>query len=364
MLRTALLLLATAVCVLGQREPRIVSPEVHPDRTVTFRLRGPEIREVLLNASWNGEPAPLAKGDDGVWSVTIGPVEPDILSYTYRIDGVQVLDPHNPRVKLWLGGAASLVEVPAGEPTYYDLQPVPHGNLHVHHYESKAARKTRRVYVYTPPGYENNKKSYPTLYLLHGSGDNESTWSEVGRANMILDNLIAAGKVEPMVVVMPNGHPVPWGQRGPRNQNTDLFRQDLTEDLIPLIESRYRVRKNRRNRAVAGLSMGGGQAVHSGLGRTDLFRYVGAFSAYVHEPASNPTVQAFVADPEKANRDLAVLWVSIGEKDFLLEGQKEFHVVLEDSGIRHTFQVTAGDHSWPVWRRYLRDFLPLLFRAE
>jgi enterochelin esterase family protein len=362
-LRVAVAAALVAGTAAAQREARIVSPEVHADRTITFRLKGPEVTTAAVSAGWIGkEPKAMVTGADGVWSVTLGPVAPDILDYSYRIDGVQTIDPHNARVKLWQGGAASLVEVPGEAPLYYDLQDVPHGDVHAHYYQSKTVGETRRVYVYTPPGYEAGTKSYPALYLLHGSGDNESTWTEVGRAHLILDNLIAAGKAEPMVVVMPNGHPVPWGTRAPGN--SDLFRQDLVEDLMPVIERRYRVKKDRGSRAVAGLSMGGGQAVDAGLGRTDLFRYVGAFSAYVDSPGDNATVKQFAADVEKANEPAPVLWVSIGEDDFLLDNQKAFHGFLEERGIRHTFQITAGYHSWLVWRPYLRDFAPLLFRAK
>jgi enterochelin esterase-like enzyme len=363
MLRMVVAVAVFIAVAAGQRPPRIVSPEVHADRTITFRLKGPDLESAAVSAGWLGEePTAMVKGADGVWSVTIGPVEPDILDYSYEIDGVSTIDPHNARVKLWLGGAASLVEVPGESPLYYDLQSVPHGDVHAHYYHSKTVDRTRRVYVYTPPGYEASKSSYPTLYLLHGSGDNESTWTEVGKAHLILDNLIAQGKAEPMVVVMPNGHPVPWGTRG--SGNTDLFRQDVVEDVLPLIEQRYRVKKDRASRAVTGLSMGGGQSVHVGLGRTDLFRYVGAFSAYVAEPGDNATLTKFAADPEKANELVPVLWVAIGEDDFLLDNQKTFHGYLEEHGIKHTFQITDGYHSWPVWRRYLRDFVPLLFRAE
>jgi len=309
----------------------------------------------------------MEKGEDGVWSVTIGPIGPDVLSYTYKIDGVQVTDPHNPRVKLWQGGAASLVEVPAEGGTFYDVKNVPHGDLHVHWYQSDSLGKLRRVYVYTPPGYERQTgRSYPVLYLCHGSGDNESTWSQLGYANLILDNLIAGGGAEPMLVVMPNGHPVSWGERarGAGGDNREMFRQDLVEDLLPLIESRYRVKEGRENRAIAGLSMGGGQSMYVGLGRPDLFSQVGAFSSSIRGLVSDPKVAAFFDDAEKANSETALFWLAIGEKDFLLDSNRKFETFLKAKGIEHTFNWTEGDHSWPVWRRYLRDFAPLLFKSE
>lgn len=350
-----------------QRPPSTDSPEVHPDRRITFRLRAPDVKEVSLQAPWAGEDKPMAKGEDGVWSVTIGPIEPDVLSYAYLVDGVRNIDPHNPRVKLWEGGAASLVEVPAPGGAFYDLKDVPHGDLHIHWYESESLGKLRPVYIYTPPGYvENEDRIYPTLYLFHGSGDNESTWSQLGYANLILDNLIAEGKAKPMVVVMPNGHPVPRGGSGPESfrKNGEAFRRDVVQDLMPFIESRYRVSRDRGLRAITGLSMGGMQSVDVGLGHTGLFSQVGSFSSAVGQPGSDATLQAFVADPVKANKDVPLLWIAIGKKDFLVKPNEVFIKFLDEHGINYTFRLTEGDHSWPVWRRYLHEFVPLLFRNE
>ena len=171
-----LALLSSSIASAQPRTPRIKSPEVHADRSITFRVKGPELSKAILDAPWAGEPTAMKSDDDGVWSVTVGPVDPQIYSYNYEIDGVSVLDPHNPRVKLWDGGAASLVEVPAPESTAYDWTARPHGDLHIHHFRSSTTDRERRVFVYTPPGYEAGRGSYPTLYLLHGSGDNECFW--------------------------------------------------------------------------------------------------------------------------------------------------------------------------------------------
>ncbi|MCP5113026.1 MAG: esterase [bacterium] len=367
LLRSVFVFFLLAAGAQAQRPPRINSPEVHDDGRITFRLLGPELKEVMLAAPWAGDPKPMTKGDDGLWSITIGPIEPDVLSYHYKIDGVQTVDPHNPRVKLWDGGAASLVEVPAAGGTFYDAKDVPHGDVHIHRYQSKSLGIARRVYVYTPPGYTAEKsRTYPALYLFHGSGDNESTWTELGYANLILDNLIAEGKAAPMVIVMPNGHPVPRGGGGPQSfrKNGAAFRRDVVEDLVPLIESRYRVKKDRRQRAITGLSMGGMQSVDVGLGHADLFSQVGSFSSAVFQPENDPTLTAFAADPDKANRDVPLLWIAIGKKDFLLKPNEAFIAFLTEKGINHTFRLTEGDHSWPVWRRYLREFVPLLFQQK
>jgi len=357
-------LLSAPVTIAQPRSPRIVSPEVHADRSITFRVKGPELATAIVQAPWAGEPTAMKKGDDGVWSATVGPVDPQIYSYKYEIDGVGVLDPHNPRVKLWDGGAASLVEVPGLQPTAYDWTARPHGDLHIHHFRSSATDQERRVIVYTPPGYEAGTDRYPTLYLLHGSGDNETTWSELGKANLILDNLIADGRARKMLVVMTNGHPISFGDRrsGRLGGNTDLFIKELTGDVIPLIEQRYRVNKRREDRAIAGLSMGGGQSLNAGLGRVDLFGWVAAFSASTRGVQENSAIQELVANADRANDQLKLLWIAIGEDDFLLEGNQALHKFLEQKGIEHNYKITAGGHSWPVWRGYLEGLVPLLFR--
>lgn len=345
------------------REPRIVSPEVHADRTITFRLKGPELREAVVHTPWADEPTPMKKNAEGVWSVTVGPVDPQIYSYRYEIDGVTVLDPHNPRVKLWEGGAASLVEVPGPEPAAYDWTARPHGDLHIHYFRSSVVDRGRRVFIYTPPRYEAGKKRYPTLYLLHGAGDDESTWTELGKANFILDNLIAEGRAQPMVVVMTNGHPISFGDlRRSVGDNTKLYIQELRRDVIPLVERRYRVREEREFRAIAGLSMGGGQSIHAGLGHPELFAWVAAFSAFLRGALDHSAIQAFAGNPDKANRQTKLLWIAIGEEDSLLPGNQAFHQFLKEKGIEHSYKVTAGGHSWPVWRRYLEELLPLLFQ--
>ena len=300
----------------------------------------------------------------GIWSLTVGPVPPAIYSYTYRLDGVRILDPHNTAVKHWSGGNASLVEVRSADPQPYDLLDVPHGSLHAHYYSSATAGSGRRLVVYTPPGYETDTDAdYPALYLLHGSGDNESTWSEVGKANLILDNLIAAGKAKPMLVVMPNGHPVPWSsrRRGLRSGNTEAFRQDLLDAAIPLVESLYRARSSRGQRAIVGLSMGGGQALHCGAANLDRFAWVGAFSAAAPDSAEDAVAKAFLSDPARANRELRLLWIGIGREDFLLERNQAFKAALDAAGIEHRYLLTDGGHSWPVWRDYLARLAPLLF---
>ncbi len=357
--------LATGALVAQPRGTAIESPGVTDDGRITFRLQAPQARSVVLNAPWAGETRELSKGTDGIWSLTVGPVPPAIYSYTFQLDGVRVLDPHNTAMKQWSGGNASLVEVHSERPLPYDLREVPHGSLHVHYYASPAGGANRRLVVYTPPGYEQEAdRDYPVLYLLHGSGDNETTWTEVGKANLILDNLIADGKAQPMLVVMPNGHPIRWSRRrrGLQSGNMEAFRQDLLDSAIPLVESLYRVRSDRIERAIAGLSMGGGQALHCGTGRLDRFAWVGAFSSAAPDPVEDAVTAAFLKEPGRANRDLKLLWIGIGRDDFLLDRNRTFKAALDAAGIKHTYLLTDGGHSWPVWRDYLARLAPLLFR--
>lgn len=344
----------------GQRPARVISPEVGDDGNVTFRLRGPEATEVVLDAELAGGEHPMTKGDDGIWTVTIGPLDPEIYEYTYRIDGVKVTDPHNAAVKIWMGGNASVFEVMGDGPAFYDRQAVPHGDVHIHRYDSKSIGQPRRMHVYTPPGYENDtEQRYPVLYLLHGSGDDDSTWVQGGRADIILDNLIAEGKAEPMIVVMTNGHPTPWGTR--RGGNTGLFDKDIVGDVIPFIDSRYRTKSDQRYRAIVGLSMGGGQSLSVGMNNLDLFDYVGSFSGAIFGMESNEAMQSFLKNPEHSNSSLRLLWIGCGEDDFLLSRNESLNASLKEAGIEHVYRITPGGHAWPVWRGYLREIAPLLF---
>lgn len=366
LLAAALAVAACAGSLTAQpRRARLESPTVSEDGRIRFQVVAPDAQTLRLQAPWAGSDLEFERGEAGIWSLTVGPVPPAIYSYTLLLDGVRVLDPHNTAVKRWLGGNASLVEVPAPEPVPYDLRDVPHGSLHVHYYSSKAGGANRRLLVYTPPGYhEEADRQYPVLYLLHGSGDDETAWMEVGKANLILDNLIASGAAEPMLVVMPNGHPVPWAarRRGIGSDNTQRFRDDLVQGAMPLVESLYRAKRGSAQTAVAGLSMGGGQSLYCAATGLDRFSWVGAFSAAAPTPESD-AAQGLLADPERANASLDLLWIAIGRDDFLLERNEAFEAALVKAGVDHTYRVTAGGHSWPVWRGYLAEFVPLLFRA-
>ncbi len=348
------------------RRAQVESPTLLPDGRIRFEVAAPDARTLRLQAPWAGDRLDFQRDEAGIWSLTIGPVPPAIYSYTLLLDGVRVLDPHNTAVKRWQGGNASLVEVPATTPAPYDLRDVPHGVLHAHYYASEPGGANRRLLVYTPPGYSSEAdRQYPVLYLLHGSGDDETAWTEVGKANLILDNLIAAGTAEPMLVVMPNGHPVPWAsrRRGIGSDNTERFRDDLIQAAMPLVESLYRAKRGAANTAIAGLSMGGGQSLYCASTSLDRFAWVGAFSAAAPDPESG-AARGLLADSDRANTSLKLLWIAIGRDDFLLDRNRVFQAALEAAGVEHAYEVTAGGHSWPIWRDYLADFVPLLFRAS
>jgi enterochelin esterase-like enzyme len=342
---------------------------VNADRTVTFSLRAPDATAVKVGGDFVQGAQEMKKAEDGTWTFTTTPLNPSVYNYTLTIDGVRNIDPGNPMVKLGDRSAESMFEVPADKPAAYDIQPVPHGTVHMNFYESKAAGALRSILVYTPPGYEAGKTKLPVLYLLHGSGDTELGWVTVGRANLILDNLIAEGKAKPMIVVMPYGRPagdvmlvpakpVPTGQA--QNQNT-LFGDDLLQDVIPNVEKLYRVSAKADDRALAGLSMGGGQTLQIGLAHLDTFHYIGAFSAAIRGNVEE-TYKDFLTDPAAANKKLKVFYIAVGKTDSLFAPAQSFDAALSKHEIKHAFVPSEEGHVWRNWRDYLTAFVPQLFR--
>ncbi len=338
------------------------SPEVAADRRVTFRLQAPAANEVTLTGEFMTGTKPLEKSAQGLWSLTIGPIAPEIYNYNFSIDGVRTIDPDNPRVKTGSTPStiASILEVSGDHAAFYDAQPVPHGEIHTDWYDSKSLKTIRRLTIYTPPGYDRSAGTrYPVLYLFHGANADEAAWTRLGNVNLILDNLLAAGKAKPFVVVMPFGYGVPPGSGLP--QNNALFERDLREDVIPFVESRYAVYADRDHRAIAGLSMGGGQSLGIGLNHLELFSYVGGFSAALRPAEFQKSFSELTADPQAANRKLHLLWVGCGTEDSLFGPAESFSKFLDDAKIKHVFRKSDGAHTWIVWRRYLNEFAPLLF---
>lgn len=365
-----------AIAVLGQslalaqnaaRPASIVSPEIQAGGKVTFRIRAPQAKEVQLRGQWSKEPVAMQSGEGGVFSATVDAVPAGVWEYSFVVDGLNVLDSQNPLSKPQRQPSKSILHIAGSPLNAWDWQAVPHGTVHQHSYDSKALGKPREVWVYTPPGYEqaaNSSQRFPLLVLQHGSGDNHQTWVVHGKAHWILDSLIASGKARPMIVAMLDGHPLGMVSRESPEQRRgaamEAFRNELLDDAIPLVESLYRVAPGANNRAIAGLSMGGGQSLSVGLNNLDRFAWVGAFSAAA---PSAETMQALFADPNATNSKLKLLWIACGQDDFLKSRNEEFVAALKAKDIRHEWQLTAGDHSWPVWRRYLAEFAPKLFQT-
>ncbi len=348
------------------------SPVISPDRHVTFQLRAPLATEVTLSGQFMSGAQPLVKNSDGLWSITIGPVPPEIYEYNFTIDGIKTIDPGNYDVKFGSTAStiASLLEVPADKPTFYDAQQVPHGEIRTNWYDSKSLNSIRRVTIYTPPGYDSSGKTkYPVLYLFHGANADETAWTRLGHVNLILDNLLAAGKIKPFIVVMPFGYPSPPSAPsttpgGGFTSITEEFGKDLMGDVIPYIQSHYRVDTDRDHRAIAGLSMGGVESLTIGLNHPELFSYVGGFSAAI-SPATFPRdFASLVADPKTANKNLHLLWIGCGTDDGLFGASDGFSKFLDTAQVKHTFYKIPGAHTWIVWRQFLQEYAPQLFVAK
>jgi len=342
------------------------SPEIHPDRTVTFQVRAPHATNVMFALETSAS-KPMEKGERGMWSVTVGPLAPNVYAYSFWIDGIRVPDLASPAVKPEPMAVSSMFEVPADQPQFFDFDPtVPHGTVRLHDYESKSLGKLRRMRVYTPPGYDRSLRTkYPVLFLLHGGFDTEATWTEYGRAHFILDNLLAGKKAKPMIVVMLDGFATrntPATNQVNRTDTATAFEDDLLCDVIPFVEKNYRIKSGRENRAITGLSMGGGQSLTIGLTHLKQFAWIGGMSAAV---AKRQLVLAEVTkDPKVTNQQLKLLWFSCGKSDGLIKPNQEIDKALTDHGIRHTFVPMEGGHEWTVWRRGLAEFLPLVFTDQ
>jgi enterochelin esterase family protein len=391
----------------GVQAPAVVSPEVLADRRLAFRIYAPQAQAIRLAAGdipGVGQTTQLTKGENGVWEVTIGPIDPGAYRYNFNVDGVATIDPRNPATSESNTNVWSLVVVPGSD--FMDTKNVPHGAVAAVTYNSTALGAFRRMHVYTPPGYETGTAKYPVFYLLHGAGDSDDAWTSVGRAGFILDNLIAAGKAKPMIVVMPAGHtsrgPVAGGVVG-RNATQD-FVKDFTADVMPYVEKHYRVLTDRAHTAIAGLSMGGTQTLHVAIPHLEKFGYVGVFSsgliggfpelapagrgaapaapaaappsgsaaAPATPPAAPPAAPVLAADWAKQNaatldnpglkKGLKLLWFSTGKDDGLITTSNATVDLLKKHGLNATFKESPGGHTWINWRNYLNEFVPQLFQ--
>jgi enterochelin esterase-like enzyme len=365
--RIPLICLAAALAAPAQQAP-LVSPEVDAGHRVTFRFRAPNAKQVAV-AREGAKRLAMQSDENGVWSATTEPLEPDFYGYYFVADGVGLMDPLNSLLKPSLTFAQSVVHVPGPPSLPWETNDVSRGAVHHHFYRSAVVGDDRDFYVYTPPGYDANaRKRYPVLYLLHGYSDDAGAWTAVGRAHVILDNLIAQGKAKPMLVVMPLGYGAPEvvSRNGPPQhrpelwrKNLDRFREALFNEVMPQVEKDYRASKDRKERAIAGLSMGGAESLYTGLNALERFAWIGAFSS---GGLNNFFEAAFPKLNAQANAQLRLLWIACGTDDQLIGVNRKFRDWLSTKGVRHTDVDTPGAHTWMVWRRNLAAFAPLLFQ--
>jgi len=331
---------------------RSLAPEIH-EGALTLHYSAPAAHEVRLSLHGIKDPIPMQKDEHGVWSTTLQDLKPEIYEYHFNADGIPSIDPSNAWIKSGLHLTESMVEVPGKPAEVWEAQDVPHGAVTIHTFKSKALGTTRSFHVYTPPGYDPRKDTLlPVLYLLHGSGDQDDGWTVVGRANFIADNLIAAGKAKPMIIVMPDGGYPRTGA------SADAFETDLYQVIIPTVQEHYRVSPDARQHAMAGLSMGGFQTLYVGMKHLDQLAYLGVFSAGIRE-GYGETYGAYLA---QANEKLGLLWIGIGKDDFLIAGEKKLEELLKEKGVKYEAHISNGGHEWPNWRHYLGEFLPRLFQ--
>jgi enterochelin esterase-like enzyme len=367
----------------GPQGPAVVSPEILPDGRVTFRILAPQAETVALRggdipqlagAGRGATPNPgptFTKDEKGVWETTVGPISPGAYRYTFQVNGVTVIDPRNPSISESNANVWSMFYVPGAD--FMDTKQVPHGAVSAITYYSTALSKFRRMHVYTPPGYEaSGSQKYPVFYLLHGAGDCDESWTSVGRAGFIIDNLIADKKAKPMIVVMPAGHTSQTQGMGrgaapaaggppPR----DEFGEDFVNDIMPYVEKNYRTLNDRAHRAIAGLSMGGGQTLNVGFSHLDHFSYIGVFSSGIlggAGPAEWEKNHLTDLDNASLKKGLKALWFRTGVDDGLITNSKSTVELLNKHGFSATFKESPGAHTWINWRNYLNEFTPMLFQ--
>lgn len=361
-----------------ERPESMISPEIGSDHRVTFRIKAPKAAEVIVSASvgpvvakppgttkaapnqWN---MPMQKGADGVWALTVGPLEPEVYRYAFLVDGVRALDLANRNVN---GGGAipwSTFEVPGDPPRFDETRDVPHGAVHFRTYRASETKALRTVVIYTPPGYEREtSRKFPVLYLFHSGGDSQEGWTRLGRVAAIQENLLAAHKAQPMLVVMPYGDIDGDATAFPA---IEAFGRELFGDVMPLVERNYRVQANREGRAVAGASMGAGQAFTLGLRNLDKIAWVAEFSAGAFGSPKfdmEAQVPGLLKDTAAANRKLRLLFIACGTEDTRFEGHQKLRQLLDKNGLRYEFYSTPGEHEWKAWRHMLAELMPKLFQ--
>lgn len=366
----------TGICQ-PPRGPFVVSPEVHGDRTVTFRYLAPRAKIVKLSGQFQKGPVEMNKDSLGIWSLTVGPIKPDIYPYSFQVDGVTVMDPANVAFFPNERFKASLVDIPGEQALVHALKSVPHGTVTYEYYPSVEG-STGSFMIYTPPGYnKNTTEQYPVFYLISGTTDTEETFFKVGRTNLILDNLISEGKARPMIIVMPYGNPAAriaeqTGKPKPadlRSREGDdamkrarLFEVDLVTNVVPYVEKNYRALKDRDSRAIGGFSRGGGQTLRTAFGNMDKFAWVCCYSAYLSTDEMETAYKHIAQNAENTNKQLKVLWVSVGDEDFLYKQTVEFIDYLKSKRVNYKSLITPGGHTWMNVKTYVAETAQLLFK--
>lgn len=367
---------------VGFKKSNVEPVVVNADRSVTFQVEAPGAKKVAIRGDWeaNGGQGELKKGDNGVWTYTTPPLPSEMYTYRISVDGQMGLAPGNPFSCRDVGNLFSIFYVNGGNGDYYQVRDVPHGSVTTTWYHSDILGMERRLNVYTPPFYEKNQQAYPVLYLLHGSGGDENAWLELGRTARIMDNLIAEGKIEPMIVVMPNGNPSKQAAPGETTDNLSYkpamsnsfpgykdgsYEKSFTE-IIHFIDNRYRTLADKAHRAVAGLSMGGFHTLYISLNYPDYFNYVGLFSAGLDMSAID-TTNPMYANLDQKLSDLkrsgyGLFWIAIGKDDFLYDANQQFIDRMKKQGLDYQYVESTRGHIWANWRAYLLQFAPLLFK--
>ncbi len=365
---------------------RIVSPEILPDNKVIFRLYSKDAAKVTISGEWQsgfGASETLARNDTGLFSITIGPLKPELYSYTFTIDGVRAIDPGNVQVRRDGLNYQSYFIIPGAESDLYvQKNGVPHGTVSKVWYTSSVLETDRRVYVYTPASYGTVKQKYPVLYLFHGAGGDEDAWTNMGRAAQIMDNLIAQGKTKPMIVVMTNGNA---NQAGAQNDVPPLasqgeqgmaayakyagkFEEHLVKDVVPFIEKNYRTLKGKDNRAIAGLSMGGGHTQTITNNNPGMFSYIGVFSMGImnfgmqSDEAAKMDQEREVKIEALKNSGYKLYWIAVGKDDFVYQSVVTLRNLLDKHNFKYIYRESTGGHTWTNWRIYLSEFTPMLFK--
>ena len=396
---TFVTVLLTSVSALGQQPttatapaarpqfrtpPRIISPEILPDNKVSFRVYAKDATKITVSGEWQDGPnstEALVRNDTGLFTLTLGPLKPELYGYTFNVDGARTIDPNNVQVRRDGTRYASFFIIPGIESDLYVQKPgVPHGNVSKVWYNSPVLGMDRRVYVYTPAGYEKGNQKYPVFYLLHGAGGDEDAWTNMGRAAQIMDNLIARGKAKPMIVVMTNGNA---NQAGAPNDVTDVtlqgdamaayqklagkFEAHLVKDLVPFIENNYKVITGKDNRAIAGLSMGGMQTQTITNDNPGMFSYVGVFSMGImnfgpqNQDAAKLDQERETKIEALKNSGCKLYWIGVGKDDFLYQSVVKLRSTLDKHNFKYTYRESSGGHTWTNWRIYLSEFAPQLF---